>query len=302
MAYVAGTANSITDLLTALQNACTANGWTLSGNVLHRGNCFVACSVVAPNLIVRGGTGIDGSNALTGACPQYHSLGVLWSGETFAFPMTYEVHIHEAPDEVYLIVNYAVDTYQWLAFGCSPAPGLAATGNWFGASRISNNTSYINKIMISPSSHMGIPASISCGLFWNNGLYDNACGRLQHGEDGYSWSVGETSGECSAKLYVDAIGSALPLSTQPNAWNGESILVPIQPVWIRPSNKVSQVGAIGHARYLRIDSYAPGDVITLGPDRWKVYPWYRKNAAARDGGSYIDHTGTMGWAIRYDGP
>ena len=59
---------------------------------------------------------------------------------------------------------------------------------------------------------------------------------------------------------------------------------------------------LAHCRFLRIDNYQPGDIIPLGPDRWKVAPWYRKNTAQRDGGSNIQHTGTFGWAIRYDGP
>jgi hypothetical protein len=38
-----------------------------------------------------------------------------------------------------------------------------------------------------------------------------------------------------------------------------------------------------------------------------VFPWLRKNIAARDGSAAagatgaINHTGTFGWAIRYEG-
>ena len=88
----------------------------------------------------------------------------------------------------------------------------------------------------------------------------------------------------------------------PSAWNGESVLVPIQVITSRPSNLWSLVGELTHARYVRLDNLEPGQLITLGPDRWKVYPFYRKDATARDGGDGIDHTGTLGWAIRYDGP
>ena len=71
MAYETGSANSFADLLAALQAACTGNGWTLSGNVLHKGTCYAEVkltqtqgSVVWPNsaLGVRACNGIDGSN------------------------------------------------------------------------------------------------------------------------------------------------------------------------------------------------------------------------------------------------
>jgi len=57
-----------------------------------------------------------------------------------------------------------------------------------------------------------------------------------------------------------------------------------------------------NARTLRVDNYDPGQIITLGDDQWRIYPFYRKNADQRDGttSSGGDHSGTMGWAIRYD--
>jgi hypothetical protein len=33
-----------------------------------------------------------------------------------------------------------------------------------------------------------------------------------------------------------------------------------------------------------------------------IFPWYRKYSATRDGGTNIDHTGTFGWAIKYEPP
>ena len=67
-------------------------------------------------------------------------------------------------------------------------------------------------------------------------------------------------------------------------------------------NKVRLVLEVRNARYMRIGNNDPEQVITLGPDRWKVFPFLRKNASVPDGGSVIDHSGTFGWAIRYDGP
>lgn len=45
--------------------------------------------------------------------------------------------------------------------------------------------------------------------------------------------------------------------------------------------------------------------MTYGTDRWKIYPFHRKNAAVRNGVSWstgADHSGTFAYAIRYTGP
>lgn len=302
MAYVIGTANSFNDLLTAVQNACVANGWTLSGNVLSKSACYMQLSVVGNSLQVLGGTGISAGNALTGAASSFRRLVALGSLDPFNFPVSYEVHLHASPDEVYLIVNYGVRFYQWLAFGCSPVSGLPGTGNWFAATAPS--AFYSNgAISITPASGYNPWSNLVPAIFWNAGVTSgqSSNGCVHHGLDGSSWS-GDSP---STAPVVDGCGQANPLiSALPNTWNGETVLLPIVACLPRPSGFVSQVASLGHSRYARIDNYVPGAVITLGSDRWKVYPWYQKNASARNGAVYPQgsDTGTLGWSIRYDGP
>lgn len=88
----------------------------------------------------------------------------------------------------------------------------------------------------------------------------------------------------------------------PNRWNSEAVLLPIRGWKVRPENKITLTLDLEHARWTRVDNYEPGQLISIGPDRWKIFPCYRKNAAARDGGTGIDHSGTLGWAVRYEGP
>ena len=70
----------------------------------------------------------------------------------------------------------------------------------------------------------------------------------------------------------------------------------------RASNKVSILAKIENARYLRIDNLQPEQILTFGAEKWMVFPFHKKNSSVRDGGTSIDHSGTFGWAIRYDGP
>lgn len=89
---------------------------------------------------------------------------------------------------------------------------------------------------------------------------------------------------------------------QPSVWNSEAVLLPIKAFIGRPSAKTSLGADMEFARRLRIDNLTPGDILVLGSDKWKIYPWYRKDVANRNGGIYANHSGTFGWAIRYQGP
>lgn len=301
MAYVTGSAGNFNDLLLAFQQACTANDWTLTGAVLSKGACVMQLGIAGNYLSLLGGTGIDSQGALVAPGPMTAAIGPIWSTEPFGFPLTYEVHVLTAPDEVYLVVNYAVDRFQWLAFGCSPVPGLPGTGNWYGAS-LGQITPYYYAISMGLTNGATYPNSIAPALFWNSNAYDGRSSVFHHGLDGGGWTWGQ--GYNYGVTAADALTALNPcLSRQPNTWNGETVLLPIQPLIGRPSNKVSIVGDLAHARYLRNDNLGPGQVIALGPDRWKTYPWYRKNASARDGTNYNGtDSGTLGWAVRYTGP
>lgn len=294
MPYVTGTANDLTALRAALFGACTANGWTLSGEVLHKGAVYVRVQVGASYLSFLGGTGIDGSNNLTGAAPYENRLASIISG--FSWPLTYSVFIGSAPDEVYFICNYNVDMYVWAAFGKSSVQGLSGTGAWVAASltpRVYNGT-----ISISSTSTGG--TYICPALFWGViGYYNESTSYIHHGIDGRGWSNAANATNVASATYL----SSNLLDVLPNNWNGESMLLPIQACVQRTSGgTTSLVADLAHARYMRIDNHVPGEIITLGADRWQVFPWFKKNTAARNGGIGIDHTGTFGWAIRYDGP
>lgn len=305
MAYYQGVANSLEDLLSALHSALLANDWQYESGWFSKEGCSVSLEVVDFNparvLRVRG-------RSSSGVSPVYHGLGdlaVYWNNATreynargMSFPVTYQIFVHDNPNECYLLVKYDNEFYQWLAFGRMAMP-LEGSGVWTGGtagagSRGNTRWPLFNISSIGGSSN-GNADTTSGGLFWvtspslstgaftSTGAVEWAPGVWEYG--GYSIS-----------------GISKLVSAQPSAWNDESVLISIKPLARRPENKVLQVGEIQHARYLRIDYYEPGDIIQLGSVRWMVFPFYRKNSQARDPGGNTDHTGTFGWVIRYDGP
>lgn len=284
MGYHTGTANDLEALRQAIFTACTGEGWTLAGDVLHKDGLYARLQVVSGSLRLLGGTGIDGSHALTGAAGNYTQIG----GLGIVYPLTYELFLFAS--EVYVVVNYAVDRYQWCAWGRTTVQGVGGSGMWFGAS---NGSSLQSAIATSFGGNTLYPCA---ALFWFS--YAGASTQvvyMHHGLDGGGWATG------SSLLGASSTADDL-LKLLPNTWNSEAVLIPARLFLSRPSSKYSLVAEAENFRHTRIDNYTPGEVIAIGSERWKILPWCRKDAANRNGGIGVLHSGTFGWAIRYEGP
>lgn len=305
MAYYTGTVNDLTALRQALIDACGLEDWSWSGTteVLSKSGIFLRVRVASGNLELLARTSETGGDA-----PGVVRIGPVGGNvvlPAFAFPMAYEVFVFAA--EVYLIVNYSVDCYQWCAFGKSTVSGVPGTGMWIGASK--GGGSYNGTNGVSMTATQGAHASFDfCpALSWatvvdNNSYRDNNFW-LHSDLDSKGWWLAQTFNSTTSTSSPIGIAAAAPLiGLLPNGWNSEAVLLPIRAWMIRSSNKISLTADLEHARYTRVDNYAPGEIITIGSDRWKVFPWYRKNTASRNGGVGLSHTGTFGWAIRYEGP
>lgn len=299
MPYLAGSAASIDALLSAIQSACTGNGWALSGNVLHAGACYAELvSDHTATIVLRGGTGIDGSNALTGAGPATVAFGSPHPTYPLSWPLDY--HLHVFAGEVFALIHWG-DCWTYLAFGCSPSPGLPGTGNWYTGSYGDVLGLWLQWWGEISEGNVNDSAPVNgTGPFWTASNLGNMNGYVHHGLDGGGWSTAAgnfmTAVDTSARC-APAVGPLL--LRQPNAWNGEVVLLPIAPLVTRGGGQCSEMLDIANARYVNIAAMNPTDIIDLSPDRWMVYPFFRKGS--QFAGTAGD-SGYLGWAIRYDGP
>ena len=308
MAYYSGTASSLADLRTALLTHAAADGWTLTGDVLSKAGVYFQIQVTATNITCLGCE----SNAVANPAPNVVSIGRIFQRTSYttreiSFPCTYEVF--GFAQELYLVVNYDVDTYQWMAIGKTTVPGVPGQGGWCGATlgvfAVSGMTD-----PISINATGGVVGGTSVtryttgALFWNmfaDSFYVVTAPLncwVNHGLDSHGWTY-------NGSQFSSPIGirqNTPMIAMQPSAWNSEATLLPLRCLKERPSFKASLIADLENARHLRIDNLAPGDILTLGADQWKIFPWYRKDVTARNGGNGINHTGTFGWAIRYEGP
>lgn len=313
MAFVTGSASSLADLLTAIRNACTANGYTLNGNILSKGTLHVSMEVVTTQLRVTGGTGRSGTTLL-GPGPQYAFISSATTVNAMTFPVTYHIHIDTVPDEVYVKISYNAVLWNFIAFGQSDHPGMATTGgtgNWYGASLgqtcVTGGTAAIDIYgrgggfrSTSPSGNQSGYGIFNGALGWTTSNYATNCHIHSGLNPSGGWNVVTAN---TADYYVDASEFQIPmLAYLPNAWNQQAILVPITVLSRAASSKYQVVAELRHARYTRNDQYNDLDIITIGADRWRVYPFYRKDVTVRNAGGQVDHSGTFAHAIRYDGP
>lgn len=297
MAYFSGSAVTMAGVRAALIDACTANGWAwdAGSDMLSKGSLFLRLQVVSDYLVLLGRTSSGGGDA-----PNAVRIGQLGSTPT-TWPVAYEVFVFD--DEVFMVINYSVDYYQWCMFGRSKVAGLPGTGMFVSASL--SHQSGSNGVQIATNSGGAGGLNKACpAAFWATSGSFSATWRGHYN----SWVHSDIDGQgwlLSQAIADGPIGAAAmsPLvALLPNNWNSEAVLLPLRAWKTRVSSKVSLVLELEHARVTRVDFYAPGQVIELGLDRWKVLPWYRKSTTERNGTTTGDHTGTLGWAIRYEGP
>ncbi|MDR0674100.1 MAG: hypothetical protein LBF93_10730 [Zoogloeaceae bacterium] len=304
MTYHIQQVNSLADIKTAIETTLSGEGWSLANGVLHRGAVYARLVVDGDWLHLHAGTGASGGSVTGG--PQGGGVArlgaIIRAGANTPIPFPARLMIFVFDTEVYAVLNMNVEEYQYLAFGQSGAPGIPGTGVWFAGTLPKDVSGYnggnafnMNPMAGGQSNDLG--STSACAIFWMN--IDVPYWR---GDTNSYIHHGYTDAG-AANAWVTTLAQ-LPLAPllnlQPNAWNSESVLLPLRAYVERPEGKSSLAGELQNARLLRIDYLDPEQIVTLGPDRWMVFPWFKKNIAARDGttGGSILHSGTLGWAIR----
>ncbi|MCL2524605.1 MAG: hypothetical protein FWF20_07110 [Betaproteobacteria bacterium] len=331
MAYLTGTANSLQDLQNAffagLQSA--GMGWSVDvgSGMASKGAINLFAEVVNLGTMNLSNVRIQNRNLIrfrVNDAPIAQAVGdmtdtpVAQSGPNYGieFPCSWHLHVNTAPDEMYFFVGYNITDWQWFACGCSSAPGITGTGVWASGTKPvlptgntlnqSNSANFISQNFTISNTAGGQQYRSSGGLFWtttftnagfsNVGNGNNVQASVFHSGMPVVDANHQINGWTDYVVGISAVSTHV--SSQPNAWNAESLLIPIRVFENRPESKWSIVGELRHCRYFRIDNHAPTELIALGTDQWRVYPWFRKDLTNRNGGQNIFHTGTFGCALR----
>lgn len=307
MAYQTGTVNSLADIQTVIQTFLTGNGWTwdAGSSTIYKGTVFVQfVAPTADKVLFRGTTALS-AGLLTGNTVGMGRVTSLFGGKpplSLTFPADYWAFLND--DEFYFVVRYDVVRFQFVTWGKSSVDVGAAGAGTYLSGTVTGAEYYSDAgvITITPSAGGG-GGSRSAAPFWmtgqNVGSGIDLTTDYVHTDFGTpSWDLGVLAGTYTSvgNRYAGNLQSVIP-----NAWNGESPLLPIRAYKLLSESKIALVLDLQHARQCRVDNFNDAEIISIGSDQWQVFPFHRKNLAARDGGGeygIIDHTGTLGWAIR----
>lgn len=303
MAYYTGNFSSFATLKNSVETALQANGWVLNGGVLEKNGMYLRLTATAAELLLQAGTGVA-AGALSGTAPNGVKI-MDFEGSPMNFPATYDLHVHTGPDEVFLIVNYNGDKYQQLSWGKSNIQQIGGTGMWFSGSFHEDAASNENHLVYTSAdaSYFGFGWSgMGCGLFAEHYSQGLGCSYVHTGLDSTAWR----------RVYSgdgNLVGSGDPvaglLQALPSTFNQNTVLLPLLVAQGRPSKGQTIVVDMVNARLCRNDNHLSGEIVEYGADKWKVYPFHRKNADVRNGVPWptgANHSGTFAYAIRYTGP
>jgi hypothetical protein len=297
MAYYTGSISTPADMKSLIDAQAVTNGWTKTGEVLHKGLSAVKLTAASSNRL-----SIDAYNdpdGITGASADTRSI---YLADAYK-PATYHLFIHSDPDIIVFVIVYNVNNIQMMMFGDIKKIHSSAYvgGNFYFATLTSSMTeldqSYVrldNENTIVSGGHSVFRSYTAIAPFAENpgGSYPTVNNKQIRVEiDGETWV---TQGKV---LYTST--TIISLYRSPNTWNSQTHLVPMNLQFAGKDNLWHYLGFLEHIRLVRIDNYEIGDIITIAPDSWKVFPWSRKNSVTRNGGTDAE-SGTIGFAVRYD--
>lgn len=316
MAYESGNALSAANLVVAIQIFAQANGWTLTGDVLSKDGCYV--QITAPSsteVHIRGAR--NGNFAGVDLCPRLSRICL----DPWPANATFHLAAFAAPDTIWCTVNWNTTDFAHLGFGTIQKYGTWAGGQWFHAQHNlgigstgpgTRNTECFVYIDGSGTAYQhSVPNN--CGLFWSQQDKDTFAGRdiqqkvshLHCELRGEVWAAASNNDRTDLNtIHCPTVISPIQ-KRNPNAFNGQTILTPFQLFLQNTDGHYMPIGHVGHLRFVKMTNYNAGDVITLGPDRWKLYPWSRLDPTKPDGdipgADQAYSAGMLGVAVRYDG-
>lgn len=306
MAYSQGTASNFESLKSAVESTLVADGWTFANGILSTQGAYFALTAATNKLSLIGGTG-ESSGILTGAGPRPVKIG---GSATITMPFSYEIHSFKDALECIVVVKHDGEFYQQLSFGKSLLAGIGGSGGFYTGTSSSevadtNPDGDGGKVrIIAGASAVGTLGNLGmgCGLFFNaSNASSYATSYVHTGLDVVGWRTEGYYLESQSAYGVSHCAALL--TSLPNLSNSATVLLPIKAIARRPSNRLTVVLNLNNVRYCRNDNIDAGEIITYGGEKWKVYPFYRKDGTLRDGvHGGAKHSGTFAYAVRYLGP
>lgn len=318
-----------------IEAACVLNGWTLTGGWLIKGECEIRLTQRTGTITF---TGPDIRPYDELMLEQRTPSGTVCVRPSFIRVSTFSgidcsinIHICDNPDTVWITAKANTDTFFHMGFGYIQKFsiwkggcwihgaqgehlghfGELATNNWATLTAAGTASSDNNNV----TDNLGVafpPSPKHCGPFWqstdsqqtygtakftNSFIHCELRGRTFEYDGRGEGSIGYTDGILSTSLFGGLT------ATGDNDFNSQTILYNFMLALNNASGVPVPIGIIEHIRFVRMNNYLPEDIIEVGSEKWKVYPFSRRDITYPNGKSptpsdYIVSTGLLGLAVR----
>lgn len=315
MAYETGSATGPNDMLIKLRDFAAAQGWTVNRDVaagsgrelcLSKGTAYFNLRSYQNETIVINGSSQSGKYGIAVSGSDGYAGGSAWDRQpgyplrtsssggdqghaNLPLPIYFgpfpSYHLF-APDSktIYLELEVASTIFQRLGFGSLDLfnPAAPGGGRFFYATggehpTVSGSTAWLNNEI--DSSNRGLEeVPFRAADFTTNAekggsflraqfdSFDNWCGSARSSANTYMFQACQGGG----------VHDKVLRDYSPNPLNGVGLLLPNIVSVNRNNEFLSPVGVVPGMRYMDMTLYQPGEEFSLGPDTWKVFPWYQK--------------------------
>lgn len=321
MAYETGTATGPADLIAKLETFAIAQGWTVSaqttsaasgttplsktGKVFSKGDLVFGLGYDTTDVYLCGATAVNGGanwNVQTGTSITTTSATTLCRINDMTGPyQSYHFFAGTSPDHIHVAVEVTAGLYRHFCFGSLIKHGAYTGGAYFGGVwwRTAIVTSFYQSAVPDSGYHAVLfdaesssTASSSAGgavradidAKTNNWMFFN---------DASAHNGNRAKGVIRTNGILESLHER-----SPSEFNQLTPLLPMPIAVERAASQTSMAGYVPNMRYVNVTNFTPGEVVTIGPDEWVVFPLTRKTEVWGSNTYTYTSSGTYGLAYK----
>jgi hypothetical protein len=307
MAYQQTTATSVEDLINKLATFASGLGWTIDRNTIATGNRTLSISRAGSdyihifnsdtsNINLRASTGINTGLGPT-LQPGVSAAQAVSNCGAGPFATVFLFGEAGAAPYVHCVFDTGNAIFRHIHFGMIEKIGSWTGGTFFDATNVNTVSNFNDRPTLNwhhvsfsqQDNNNGTEGGIRIDFDGNTSYFapitneGSFTTRVVHG--GVSGDGSSNGGRDLQGFYLSSV----------NSWSGVTPLRRIKLRAERGSGFWSEIGYVPGMRLVNIARWAVGDEFSIGPDTWKVFPWWRQGFRP-SGDTTSAYSGNYGFA------
>lgn len=302
MAYQQTTATSVEDLINKLAAFASGLGWTIDRNTLASTSRTLSISragldylhvfnIDTTNVRLRASTGINVGLAIASQ-PGVSAAESLCNCGSGPFSSVFFFGESSPTPYIHVVFDTGNAIYRHFSLGAVQKIGTWTGGTYFDATSIETSAAS-NANPVSGNHHVlfsqgdssnSSEGGVRCDFGGTTNFFAPITGATFAGA-AYRVFGGVNSERDAAGFFLSSV----------NSWSGVTPLRQIKLRVDRGSGFLSELAYIPGIRLVNIARWATGDEFSIGPDTWKVFPWWRQGTRP-SGDTTGAYSGNYGFA------